>query len=280
MTDRYLVVGNPIEHSLSPIIHQAFAEQLGHELVYTKQLVTLGGFVECVREFREAKGKGMNVTLPFKLEAFKIAEQCCDLARHAQAVNTLSFEAQCCWGHNTDGLGLINDLHNRHGLKLAGSKILILGAGGATQGVLGPLLAEYPSRLVVANRSVAKAAALVAKFTSHAQEMGVSMHACGLDSVDESPAIIINATSVGVDDQDSLDHLFARIPVRGAFCYDMSYGNVARFKEWSEQRGAAQSVDGLGMLVEQAAEAFAIWRGVRPQTEAVLARLRSQSGHR
>lgn len=279
MTDRYLLVGNPIEHSLSPIIHQAFAEQLGHELVYTKQLVRLDGFVECVREFREAKGRGMNITLPFKLEAFKIAEQCSDLARHAQAVNTLSFEAQCCWGHNTDGLGLINDFHHRHGVELAGSKILILGAGGATQGVLGPLLAQHPSRLVVANRSAAKATALVAKFADHAAAMGVSIYACGLDSVDENPAIILNATSIGVDDQDSLDHLFARVPVRDAFCYDMSYGDVARFKKWSERRGAAQSVDGLGMLVEQAAEAFAIWRGVRPQTETILAKLRSQSGH-
>lgn len=271
--DRYLVVGNPVSHSRSPEIHRAFADQFDDDIHYDKIEVPLDGFARFVTEFGRSGGCGLNVTVPFKLEAFDYADPCDELAESAAAVNTLRFTAQGqCEGFNTDGIGLLNDLYNRHSLDLENKTVLILGAGGATQGVLAPLLQTRPARLMIANRTVDKAQQMFARYLARMGPVpDTEVCVLGFDELRVKPDLIINATSVGLNgNAELIDPSW----VRNVFCYDMSYGKAASFCAWAARHGARASVDGLGMLVEQAAQSYFLWRGKRPQTDPVVAQLR------
>ncbi len=273
--DRYVVVGNPVAHSRSPEIHQAFAAQFGDVIEYTRAEVTLGGFKAFADEFAQSGGRGMNVTVPFKRDAFDYVTTRDDLAACAGAVNTISFAQNFAQnghsqGFNTDGVGLLNDLVQRHRLALSGRVVLLLGAGGAAAGVIAPLLGAGVKQLIVANRTVAKAQALVA----HLQERlgdNIPLAAAGLNNITAPVDIVINATSfsLGGGAVPVAPHI-----IKGTFCYDMSYGPAAEFCRWAAQNGANTSVDGLGMLVEQAAVAYYLWRGNHPETDPVVAHLR------
>ena len=267
--DNYAVFGNPIEHSLSPTIHTQFAEQTGCDITYTKILAAQDGFTESALDFASSGGKGFNITVPFKIEAFKLANHLTLNAKTAGAVNTIKIENGELYGENTDGRGLVNDLCNNLGLSLEGKDILILGAGGATQGILLPLLEQKPVRILVANRTKAKAEKLAIDFAKHGKVCGF-----GMDQIKAKPLdIVINATSASLAGE-----MPAILPgvAEGAFCYDLMYGQKTPFMDWAEQSGANGISDGLGMLVEQAAEAFYIWRGVRPETKAIIALLDSE----
>lgn len=264
MTDRYAVIGNPVSHSKSPWIHAAFARATQQQIEYTRIEAPLGGFAVTVNRFRESGGRGANVTLPFKSEAFALCgEHVSPRARAAQAANTLLFEGDTVRGDNTDGVGLVNDLRN---LKrpVTGRVVLLIGAGGAAQGVLGPLLAENPACLVVANRSVDKAHALAARFGA-ASASFAELKGRHFD-------LVINATSAGLSGEAPA--LPGDVFRPGALAYDMVYGRDTPFLAMARAAGAATS-DGSGMLVEQAAESFYLWRGVRPDTAPVLAELRA-----
>ncbi len=268
MTDRYAVIGNPIAHSKSPAIHVAFARQCGQDLVYEAILGPLDGFRAAVEAFRRAGGRGMNVTVPFKLEALELADQPTERARQAGAVNTLRFDAGGVFGDNTDGIGLVRDIRERLGFPLHGKRILILGAGGAARGVVLPLLEEGPAELAIANRSVAKAEALKAQFAP----FGALVAGGFADFAGGSFDLVINATSASLGGE-SLS-LPAGLFAPGALAYDMVYGKGATpFMRDAQTLGAARVADGLGMLVAQAAESFFLWRGVRPDTAPVLAML-------
>ena len=271
MTDNYAVIGNPVAHSKSPLIHAAFAEQTGEDLRYGRLLGNLEDFAGDVRDFLAAGGLGLNVTLPFKEYAYRLADEVSERADAARAVNTLIKlkDGRLC-GDNTDGAGLINDLVGNHGFQFRGTRVLLLGAGGAARGVLCPLLEAGPANLVVANRTAARAKTLVAELT----HLGDSM-ACGLTELaGQRFDLVINATAAGLGGQNpSLpdDCLTA-----DAWIYDMLYGNTATpFVLWGRKMGAAKALDGIGMLVEQAAESFYLWRGVRPDTAPIIARLRN-----
>ena len=269
MTDQYAVLGNPIAHSKSPQIHRLFAEQTGQNMDYQAILVDVDDFVGAVDRFRAAGGKGLNITLPFKQDAYRYASQLSERATRAGAVNTLRFEAERCLGDNTDGAGLVHDLSHNFGLNLKNLKILLLGAGGAARGVLQPLLQESPALLQIANRTRAKAVQLAHEF----RDLG-PVQGCGLEDLNgQSFDLIINATSTGLTAK--LPPLPDRLLYPGGYCYDMIYADEpTAFVRWGLAQGAAKSVDGLGMLVEQAAESFFIWRGVRPDTAPVLQTLR------
>ncbi len=265
-TDRYGLIGDPVSHSRSPVIHRLFAIQTGHDLSYELLQVSAGNLEQTIRQFQRTDGKGLNVTLPHKHAVCRLVDHMSERASAAGAVNTLSFRNSAVYGDNTDGIGLLRDLSVNQGLELQGSKILILGAGGATRGIVGPLLEMLPELLTVANRTVEKAEALVERF----RRLG-RIVACGFDEVPAGRAydIVINATSAGLRGEtppypdSAVDDC--------TFCYDLSYGNTATpFSAWARKRGAARSIMGWGMLVEQAAESFNIWRGVRPDTAPVL----------
>jgi len=263
MTDRYAVFGNPITHSQSPRIHALFAAQTGQDMRYAALQAPLDGFAAAVRQFVAAGGKGANVTVPFKEEAFRLATELTPRAQAAGAVNTLSFDGDALRGDNTDGAGLVRDLKSSLGFDPAGKRILLLGAGGAARGVILPLLEERPAGLFVANRTAAKAQALAAAFGI----AGGGFEALAGREFD----LVINATSTGLS-ASALPlppHLFAP----GSLAYEMVYGRETPFMMQARTDGA-RVADGLGMLVEQAAEAFLIWRGVRPVTAPVLAQLR------
>jgi len=269
--DRYAVMGNPIAHSLSPLIHRQFAEQTKQDMSYEAILVPIDGFASAVNEFVSSGGKGLNITVPFKEQAWQLASDCSVRAQRAQAVNTLTLhEDGCIEGENTDGAGLLRDLTQNHGLTLKNRRILILGAGGAVRGVLSPLLAESPAEIRIANRTPERAQQLVEAF----QELG-SLSACGFDGLDGYQAdIIINGTSAGLSGEVPAiaEGIFAGTEA----VYDMMYNRQepTDFQCWAEACGARISLDGLGMLVEQAAEAFYIWRGIRPDTKTVIQSLR------
>jgi shikimate dehydrogenase len=272
--DRYAVAGNPVAHSQSPFIHAAFAAQTGQALVYERLLCPLDAFRPTVEAFAAAGGRGCNVTVPFKFEAFALARRHSPRAALAGAVNTLRFDSQGWWGDNTDGLGLVRDIERNAGRALAGQRLLLLGAGGASAGVLGSLIAGRPAELVLANRTLAKATALVASHQAWAAEHGVRLSAAALDSCSGGFDILVNGTSASLAG--------AGVPVQGqvlrkdGLAVDMMYGSAARpFLDWVATQGG-EGRDGLGMLVEQAAEAFALWRGIRPETAQVLAALRAQ----
>lgn len=272
--DHYAVIGNPIAHSKSPQIHAAFARQTGQELVYEAVLAPADGFIQTVADFRARGGLGLNVTVPFKLEAFALAEHHTARAQAAGAVNTLAFGADGILGDNTDGAGLVRDLTSNLNLELADRRILLLGAGGATRGTLLPLLDSRPARLTIANRTVAKAEALAALFAAHAGD--TALDACGFDALaGRCFDLVINATAASLADE--LPPLPPGLYAEGALAYDMMYARApTRFMRAALADGAARVADGLGMLVEQAAESFTLWRGVRPDSAPVLAELRRQ----
>lgn len=266
--ERYAVMGNPVSHSKSPRIHQEFGRQLGIKLEYTAIQVDPGGFVQAVGNFRAEGGKGLNITVPFKLDAFRLADRLSERARLAGAVNTLKFEDDSLFGDNTDGIGLVRDLTKNLGAPLAGKRVLIVGAGGAVHGVLAPMLEEKPAAVVVANRTASRARELIDEFGN---TPGLS--ASGFDALEGTYDIVINGTSASL--RGEVPALPARIFAPGALAYDMMYGDAPTpFLRWAATNGAARSADGLGMLVEQAAESFFVWHGKRPDTGPVIAGLR------
>jgi len=271
MPDLYAVFGNPIAHSKSPVIHAAFAASTGQEMIYEARLAPVDGFAPAVADFVGQGGKGMNVTVPFKEDAFRLATRLSERAARAGAVNTLSFSGGEIAGDNTDGAGLVRDITVNLGYSLAGKRILLLGAGGASRGVIAPLLAEGPAVLAVANRTAAKAEALAAAFADVAPVEGGDFGRYAGRSFD----VVINATSASLAGETLPlpEGLFAT----GSLAYDMMYGKgETPFLQLAREQGAGRCADGLGMLVEQAAEAFFVWRGVRPATTPVLADLRAR----
>jgi shikimate dehydrogenase len=272
---RYCVVGHPVEHSRSPWIHARFAQLTGEPVEYGKLLAPLEGFAATVQRFREEGGRGCNVTLPFKFEAASLADTLSDRARLAGACNTLRFDAAGVFGDNTDGAGLVRDIQAA-GIAIAGRELLLVGAGGAGAGVLGPLLQARPSRLVIANRTPAKAQALVDSHAALARAAAVELASCGLDVVSGTFDIVVNASASSIAGGGV--PVPASVLRTGALAYDMMYGPAAQgFLDWARAHGATAR-DGLGMLVEQAAESFFVWRGVRPDTGPVLAELRALLG--
>jgi shikimate dehydrogenase len=273
MTDRYAVIGNPVAHSQSPRIHTMFARALGEDVEYGMILGRPGHFADDVKAFRQAGGRGLNVTVPFKLDAFELATQRSERATQAGAVNTLKFDGESIIGDNTDGAGLVRDIRENLGFAIAGGRVLLMGAGGAARGALLSLLAERPMRIAIANRTVAKAEALAARFEPLAA--GVALWGGSYDDAGAPFDLVINATSASL--ADALPPLPPRVFANGALAYDMVYGERARrFLAYSLANGAARAADGLGMLVEQAAESFFLWRGVRPATAPVLTALRER----
>ena len=268
-SDRYGVMGYPVAHSRSPVIHRLFAQQTDQDMQYELLQVSPGMLETAIRQFQHTGGKGLNITVPHKQEAVKLVDQLSERARTASAVNTLSFRSGEICGDNTDGIGLLRDLVINHGINIEGANILILGAGGSTRGILGPLLEMQPNSLQIANRTLAKADALVERFGSIGP-----VSACRFDDVPTTQPydLVINATSAGLHG-DTPPYPAAAITEK-TFCYDLSYGLTATpFSVWARKAGAIKSVIGWGMLVEQAAESFHIWRGIRPDTEPVLGQL-------
>jgi shikimate dehydrogenase len=277
--DRYAVLGNPVAHSRSPFIHAAFARQTGQAIDYGRVLCPLDGFAAAVREFaagdrddRRGRARGCNVTVPFKFEALRLAARCSERAALAGAANTLRFDADGWWADNTDGVGLVRDIEHNAGRPLAGRRVLLVGAGGAGAGVLGPLLAARPATVVVANRTRDKAQSLVDAHADWARAHGVALAAAGLEHPGEAFDVLLNASASSLQGQASPVPAAALAP--GALALDLMYGAAAApFLAWARDAGATPR-DGLGMLVEQAAESFFVWRGVRPLTAPVLQALR------
>lgn len=268
--DRYAVIGNPIKHSKSPWIHARFAELTQQSLEYSALLVELDAFELRVAEFFEGGGKGLNITVPFKERAWAMAERHSEAARKAGAVNTLYRGPDgALVGENTDGTGLLRDLKQNHGAELSNKRILLLGAGGAVRGVLPNLIAESPSEIYIANRTLAKAAAL-----ADSVQGKVSIRAVHFSEIpEEAFDFVINGTSAGL--QNDLPVVHSATVSTHTWCYDMIYGvGDTKFQTWAKSLQAAKALDGLGMLVEQAAETFNIWRGHSPQTAPVIRQLR------
>jgi shikimate dehydrogenase len=270
--DRYAVMGNPISHSKSPVIHRLFAEQTGQDIVYEAILVDRDGFIAAVRLFQQEGGKGLNITVPFKQEAWVLVDQHSERAELAGAVNTIVLQADGqLYGENTDGLGMVRDLVENHGISLTAKRILLLGAGGAARGVLGPVLEQHPASVFIANRTEERAIHLAQQFRSHGLVQGGGFDALGEESFD----LIVNGTTASLEGE--VPPIPASCIASRTCCYDMMYGREPTpFLDWAQEHGAAQTMDGLGMLVEQAAESFALWRGVRPDTRPVIAFLREQ----
>jgi len=267
--DAYVVIGNPIAHSKSPEIHANFARQTAQILTYERLLAPLDGFAATVHNFIAGGGRGANVTLPFKLQAHALADQLSERARLAGAVNTLKFEHGSIFGDNTDGAGLVADIVINAGVALSGKRILLLGAGGAARGALLPLLEQKPALLVLANRTYAKAAELVSQFARYG-----NLAAVEFADLQGTFDVVINATSASLEAE--VPPLPPEVFSATTLAYDMMYGKQSTvFMQFAAQHGAIVR-DGLGMLVEQAAEAFLLWRGVRPQTADVFTTLREQ----
>lgn len=269
--DQYAVFGHPIAHSKSPQIHQLFAEQTGQTLSYIASDVTAGQFSEAVKSFFSSGGKGINCTVPLKELAWDLVARKTSRAELAKAVNTIALETDgSLLGDNTDGCGLVTDLTANHHIVLAHRRILILGAGGASRGIIAPLLAEKPASLTIANRTEDKATQLAKEFASLA-----CIEGCGFAGLENKQFdIVINATSASLSNQ--LPPLPDKLLAESGVCYDLAYGTGATaFVTWGITQNAYKSLDGLGMLVEQAAEAFYLWRGIRPKTKPVLDLLNS-----
>ena len=266
--DQYRVFGNPIKHSRSPFIHDSFAKQTSQKLNYQSELIALDDFEMKVKQFIAKGGKGANVTVPFKEQAYDLCYELSERARAAGAVNTLIFKNNKIYGDNTDGLGLVQDLF-RQQVKLKNSRILLLGAGGAAKGVILPLLEQNPASIIIANRTTSKALLLCQQFNDK------KISGCGFDQINNKKFdLIINATSA------SLDNRILNIPAQlinsNVVCYDMVYSKkITPFLSWAKEHGSVHLIDGLGMLVGQAAESFAIWRNVKPRVESVIKDLRT-----
>jgi shikimate dehydrogenase len=278
--DRYAVIGNPVAHSRSPAIHAAFAAQTDQPLQYGRIESPADGFAHTVRHFAAGGGRGCNVTLPFKFEAFGLCPRSTPRAQRAGAANTLRFDADGWWADNTDGIGLVRDIEVNAGFALTGRRLLLLGAGGAAAGVLGPLIESRPAEIVIANRTMARAQALVAHHADWAHAHGVRLASRPLDSPGAEFQVLINASASSLGGSAAppvaTGTLAESALAESTLAVDLMYGAAARpFVRWAQEQGAVGR-DGLGMLVEQAAEAFFAWRGVRPQTAPVLRVLRDQ----
>jgi len=269
MTDKYAVIGNPIAHSKSPQIHALFARQTGQDISYEAILAPLDGFSHTVEQLRKSGFKGCSITVPFKFEASQLATILTERAQSARAVNTLKFDSDNILGDNTDGAGLVRDIENNLGFHLRNKRVLLVGAGGAAYGVALPLLQADINQLTISNRTIEKAVNLAVSLVKKYKNVDVF----------ESPDsrifdLVVNATSSGL--RDELPILPPTVLAPGVLAYDMMYGRETPFMRFARQNGAATVSDGLGMLVEQAAESFFIWRGVRPETATVIAALRKQ----
>jgi len=271
MTDLYAVFGNPINQSKSPNIHRQFAEQTGQDMHYTKQLVAIDEFEQTAQAFFAQGGKGLNITVPFKLNAFEFAQKRTARAERAGAVNTLALLSDgTILGDNTDGIGMIHDMHNL-GWELQGKRVLILGAGGAVRGILQPLLEENPAQVVIANRTYSKAEELA----MHFHDMGDVQAKTFEQLAGERFDVVINGTSASLHGE--LPPLPDTLLAANACCYDMMYGaEPTIFLRWAKDFGAAHVADGLGMLIGQAAEAFYLWRQIRPEVVPVITAMRRQ----
>jgi len=268
--EQYAVFGSPIKHSKSPIIHEQFAKQTGQNLVYTVQEVSAEDFSASVDGFFAKGGKGLNCTVPLKELAWKYADSRTERAERSKAVNTLILQDDgSILGENTDGIGLVTDLVFNQDISLKGSNILILGAGGASRGIIGPILSQLPENVVIANRTVIKAINLAEEFAGIGPVTGCDFEALA----GQKFVLILNATSASLTNQ--LPPLPEGLLAENGVCYDLAYGNEpTAFVRWGQANHAEKSLDGLGMLVEQAAEAFYLWRGVRPDTQAIIDSLR------
>lgn len=268
--DHYVVMGNPIAHSKSPLIHTEFARQTHQHLQYDRSLVAIGHLPEALTRFHEAGGKGANITVPFKVDALHYVDSCSPRALQAGAVNTIKFDTeQGCFGDNTDGVGLLRDLRINLQWPLDGRKILLLGAGGAARGILAALLEQQPALLMIGNRTLATAQALVKEFSA----LG-NIQASEYAELQGTFDLIINATSASL--AGVILPISPALIKPDTYCYDLAYGKgLTAFLQWAQQHGCERYADGLGMLVEQAAESFYVWRGVRPETQSVLQMLRA-----
>jgi len=276
VSDRYAVIGNPVAHSKSPFIHTEFARQTDQDVVYDRILAPLDGFAPSVEAFRAEGGLGLNVTLPFKLQAYALAQEKSARACDAQAVNTLKLEGATIYGDNTDGVGLVRDIQINLNFPIEGRDVLVMGAGGAAQGALGMLLDAKPARLVIANRTVQKAERLAQRLREARGLSAALLSARGYQELSgQEFDLVVNSTSASLN--DTVPQLPDGVFARGGLAYDMMYGKgVTLFLEFALSQGAGHVADGIGMLVEQAAESFFIWRGVRPQTGPVIAALRAR----
>lgn len=269
MINRYAVIGNPVSHSQSPFIHNEFASATGESIQYEKLFAELGKFDEVVREFVRAGGLGLNVTLPFKGDAFRFAQEVTERASAAEAVNTLTFRDGKVFGDNTDGVGLVRDIVDNLDFPMAGKSILILGAGGAVRGVLEPILEQKPAKVTIANRTLIKAESIAHHFSPWGEVVASGYEALEGKTFD----IIINGTSTSLHNE--IPPLPANIFTARTLAYDMVYSKgLTPFLKRAQSENAGMLADGLGMLVEQAAESFHIWRGVQPDTRKVTNMLR------
>ncbi len=267
---RFAVMGDPIDHSKSPVIHRQFARQFRHHIEYAAIQVDPGSFAQAVEQFRASGGNGLNVTVPFKVDAYRLADHLSERAKLAGAVNTIRFEEDgTIFGDNTDGAGLVHDLTKNLGVQLRQKHVLVLGAGGAVRGVLVPLLKQHPAALVIANRTPAKARELAEAFAHYGMLEG-----CGFgDLKGRRFDVVINGTAASL--RGEVPPLPASLFTHGALAYDMMYGDrPTPFMDWASQHNAGTVADGLGMLVEQAAESYFVWFGMRPDTKPVIAALR------
>lgn len=272
MTDRYAVIGNPIGFSKSPFIHGTFAQTTGQDLTYTAIEGPLGGFATTVDAFRQAGGQGLNITAPFKLDAFNYATHPSERAQLAGAANAMKFEGDHVLADNFDGVGLVRDVTHNLGLALRGKRVLLLGAGGAARGALLPFLAEAPAVLVIANRSLDKAQALDAMATAQGAKPGQVQGCRYADLVGQTFDVVFNATSASL--RAELPPVPASVFAGAQLAYELAYGKgLTPFLRLAQGAGVPHLADGVGMLAEQAAEAFTWWRGMRPDTRAVIAKL-------
>ena len=268
--DKYAVIGNPVAHSKSPQIHAAFAQATGQDMSYERLLAPVGGFAAVVEAFVRDGGRGLNVTVPFKLDAFAVAHKASDRAQAAGACNTLKRECDGWYADNTDGAGIVRDLTHNHDVRLTGCDLLVLGAGGAARGILMPVLAERPRSITICNRTMAKAEALALRFGGRGPIAAVASPAL----VGRDFDVVINATSAGLAGDVTLPWP-AGLFRPHAFAYDMIYADApTTFLRWANAQGVQRAADGLGMLIEQAAESFYLWRGVWPDTAPVFSLLR------
>ena len=272
--DRYAVIGNPVAHSRSPAIHAAFAVACGQALSYERVLAPMEGFEATLKDFAATGAQGCNVTVPFKFEAYRLCPRRSERAVLAEAANVVRFDVEGWWADNTDGVGLVTDIECNAGQAIAGQRVLLIGAGGASAGVLGPLLQAAPAEVVVANRTIEKAQSLCARHDALARQYHVQLRATDLRAPGEAFDIVLNASASSLAGQAS--PVPASVLRTDTLVVDLMYGPAAAgFLDWASSHGA-RTRDGLGMLVEQAAAAFEIWRGVRPATAPVLQMLRTE----